>query len=81
MSSRTAKRVALWLVCGGVLGLVAGAVERSPVPLGTACAEARDVGAQRGCCSWHKGVCGCSGGRVQYCDGSMSPSCRCQQTS
>jgi hypothetical protein len=33
--------------------------------------------AQRGCCSWHDGVCGCSGGVVQCCDGSSSPSCRC----
>lgn len=30
-----------------------------------------------GCCSWHDGVCGCSNGRVQCCDGSLSPSCRC----
>lgn len=33
--------------------------------------------AQRGCCSWHGGVCGCSAGVVQCCDGSGSPSCRC----
>jgi hypothetical protein len=33
--------------------------------------------AQRGCCSWHDGVCGCSGGVIQCCDGSSSPSCRC----
>lgn len=33
---------------------------------------------QRGCCSWHNGVCGCdSYGRVMCCDGSTSPSCRC----
>ena len=32
---------------------------------------------QRGCCSWHGGVCGCSsGGRVRCCDGRLSPSCR-----
>lgn len=30
-----------------------------------------------GCCSWHGGVCGCSGGRVTCCDGSTSPSCKC----
>ena len=30
-----------------------------------------------GCCSWHRGVCGCSGGRVQCCDYTLSPSCRC----
>ncbi|MDD3020692.1 MAG: hypothetical protein PHX61_06895 [Alphaproteobacteria bacterium] len=34
--------------------------------------------AQRGCCSHHNGVCGClSGGRVQCCDGTLSPSCGC----
>ena len=33
--------------------------------------------AQRGCCSWHGGVCGCSAGRTACCDGSLSPSCRC----
>ena len=32
---------------------------------------------QRGCCSWHGGVCGCEGGRKVCCDGSLSPSCRC----
>jgi len=34
---------------------------------------------QRGCCSWHGGVCGCdsSSGRVRCCDGTLSPSCRC----
>ncbi len=33
--------------------------------------------AQRGCCSWHSGVCGCSRGRVTCCDGTTSPSCTC----
>lgn len=35
--------------------------------------------AQSGCCSWHGGVCGCAGGRVQCCDGRTSPSCLCNQ--
>jgi hypothetical protein len=35
--------------------------------------------AGRGCCSWHKGQCGCEGGRVVCCDGSLSPSCRCEK--
>lgn len=30
-----------------------------------------------GCCSHHGGVCGCSGGRQQCCDGALSPSCTC----
>lgn len=33
--------------------------------------------AQQGCCSWHQGVCGCSGGRIICCDNTASPSCRC----
>lgn len=35
--------------------------------------------AERGCCSWHGGVCGCdsSVGRQLCCDGSLSPSCGC----
>ena len=32
---------------------------------------------QRGCCSHHQGVCGCSAGRTQCCDGTQSPSCTC----
>lgn len=47
------------------------------------CQELKDSGAlgevlaQRGCCSWHQGVCGCEGGRVTCCDGTFSPSCGC----
>ncbi len=32
---------------------------------------------ERGCCSWHQGVCGCSNGRTVCCDGTLSPSCNC----
>lgn len=34
---------------------------------------------QRGCCSWHGGVCGCdyNTGKVKCCDGTLSPTCRC----
>lgn len=32
---------------------------------------------QRGCCSWHGGVSGCSNGRVTCNDGTYSPSCTC----
>ena len=35
--------------------------------------------ARSGCCSWHQGVCGCSGGRQVCCDGSYSPSCTCNK--
>jgi len=33
--------------------------------------------ARRGCCSHHKGVCGCKGARQQCCDGTLSPTCKC----
>ncbi len=33
--------------------------------------------AKRGCCSWHKGVCGCENSKVVCCDGTYSPSCGC----
>ena len=33
---------------------------------------------RRGCCSWHRGVCGCSAeGRAICCDGQLSPTCGC----
>ena len=32
----------------------------------------------RGCCSYHDGVCGCQRGRVKCCDGTLSPTCRCE---
>jgi hypothetical protein len=32
---------------------------------------------QRGCCSWHGGVAGCSGSSVVCNDGTYSPSCTC----
>ena len=34
--------------------------------------------AQSGCCSWHKGVCGCLDGHAACCDGTLSPSCGCR---
>lgn len=37
-----------------------------------------NVNAQRGCCSWHGGVAGCSENGRQICaDGTLSPSCTC----
>jgi hypothetical protein len=34
---------------------------------------------KQGCCSHHKGVCGCNGntGHQLCCDGTDSPSCGC----
>jgi len=40
-------------------------------------APADNLLAQAGCCSWHGGVCGCSGGRTLCCDGTLSPTCGC----
>lgn len=37
----------------------------------------KELIAQRGCCSHHQGVCGCSSGRTTCCDGTTSPSCTC----
>nr|PZN25549.1 MAG: hypothetical protein DIU78_10120 [Pseudomonadota bacterium] len=52
----------VWVVMHAFVGS-AGAVPEPP--------------SKRGCCSWHKGVCGCSNGRVTCCDGTTSPSCTC----
>lgn len=38
---------------------------------------APDAVAKSGCCSWHKGVCGCERGRAVCCDGEYSPTCGC----
>jgi Spy/CpxP family protein refolding chaperone len=37
-----------------------------------------DADEQRGCCSRHGGVCGCSSHHTTCCDGSTSPSCHCR---
>ena len=42
------------------------------------CCFINNVEAQQGCCSWHDGVAGCSGGRVLCNDGTLSPSCTCE---
>lgn len=36
-----------------------------------------DIVYAQGCCSHHDGVCGCSYGRTQCCDGTISSSCSC----
>ncbi len=36
-----------------------------------------DIELTRGCCSHHRGVCGCDGGRAVCCDGQYSPTCGC----
>lgn len=44
----------------------------------TRAAPAETGDAQRGCCSHHGGVCGCSGHTTMCCDGGASPSCQCR---
>jgi len=36
---------------------------------------------KRGCCSHHRGICGCDypTNRVKCCDGTLSPTCTCDQ--
>jgi len=42
------------------------------------CKDLKAIEAKKsGCCSWHGGVSGCSGGRVTCNDGTYSPSCTC----
>lgn len=57
-------------VAAGLRGFLAGSGATSG-------AAEEDPPGQQGCCSYHGGVCGCSGGRVMCCDHSQSPSCRC----
>jgi len=55
--------------------LSASAVE---CPAAVARADDSTGTGQRGCCSWHSGVCGCLGTRVVCCDNTLSPSCTCK---
>ncbi len=58
-----------------IVSLLATGLFVLALPLGAQPAEP-DV-ARRGCCSHHKGVCGCQGGRAACCDGTLSPTCGC----
>jgi hypothetical protein len=65
--------------------VLGGASEHGVTAMAATCPDvsssepARDELARRGCCSHHKGVCGCNdSGRVICCDGVLSPSCRCK---
>ena len=73
-----------------VIGMAAFAAETTlpptttqTVPTTTLCDDLKTEGAteqelaQQGCCSWHNGICGCSGGRIVCCDNTLSPSCGC----
>lgn len=77
--------VGLLAVLLSVSALAGTDTSSAEAPTPAMCDQLKEVGAsaemlaQRGCCSWHGGVCGCSGPRVQCCDGSKSPSCLCNQ--
>jgi len=59
-----------------MIALVAGATS---VGVGRAAAPepTPDTPEKRGCCSHHKGVCGCEGASAKCCDGTLSPTCGC----
>lgn len=57
------KRAGFWMLITSVLTI--------------SCASQNYELAKSGCCSWHGGVCGCSGGSVTCCDDSASPTCTC----
>ncbi len=75
--------VLLVLLCAqGALANEGNVVRDAQTPVVAECRErqtSEDVSlVGRGCCSHHRGQCGCEGGRVVCCDGSLSPSCRCE---
>jgi hypothetical protein len=59
---------------------VGGSVALTSFAFGYAAATPRPVSPiveHSGCCSRHKGVCGCSGRHAECCDGTQSPTCGC----
>ncbi len=73
--------IALFLSFGNVSDSISdnNQVVISKADFGTLNSNPVDIEIQkRGCCSWHGGVCGCSGGRVLCCDGTLSPTCTCE---
>lgn len=59
--------------------LIKAAEANAKASCGEALAAIDGTTSQRGCCSWHGGVCGCSMGSVVCCDGSFSPTCGCNR--
>ncbi len=64
------RRVMMVLAVATAAGYGAGALTVRDPPVG-------DPPARSGCCSHHKGVCGCAGNTAKCCDGTLSPSCDC----
>ncbi len=70
------RKLSVMAGCAAAVVLVAGVVLSRP-PSSSATNMASSEVERSGCCSWHGGVCGCSGGRALCCDGVLSPSCGC----
>jgi len=72
---------ALVLVCAQGAFAADDGKDAKRIPSAAICAQESQKDsllAGRGCCSHHKGQCGCQGGRVVCCDGTLSPSCTCE---
>jgi hypothetical protein len=70
MSRRPIHVVSAFVILAGFAGLA----RASPWAQGS---EEPAVIERKGCCSHHKGVCGCESGSAKCCDGSLSPTCGC----
>jgi hypothetical protein len=64
------KRVLVLVVIAMGAGYGAGTLRGGDPPIG-------DPPGRSGCCSHHKGVCGCAGNTAKCCDGTLSPSSDC----
>ncbi len=60
-----------------VILVALGAIALSPVPVAASATDPARPVARRGCCSHHKGVCGCTAHVTICCDGDASPTCTC----
>lgn len=66
---RVASAVAMFIAGLGSMGVGRAMPSAPPV----------DTIEKKGCCSHHKGVCGCdaNSGSLKCCDGTLSPTCGC----
>jgi len=57
-----------------------GLCDDHPVQIDESQQSENIVIARSGCCSYHDGVCGCdeASGMMRCCDGTLSPSCTCE---
>jgi hypothetical protein len=71
MKNGAGTRAVVGAVVAMVMGLLSATSEASTGPASDGQVETR------GCCSHHKGVCGCSGHTEICCDDTPSPTCGC----